>query len=377
MSRALTLDAFDSLARCWGRLKATKTKPSGLLLVRSGGIGDLILFSHVFPRFRALAEPGEPITLMLRRDAAKAAFLLGPGVEILTVDYGKFLSNPGYRWSVSTDLRRRNFRKVVTTDERRHPLIDEALIAATGAPERVGLDAMAWPKYDRRLARNRRFFTKLHSLPAKPLHVVEKWAELADLLTGKTEEIAPLRLPDSLLTAPERLERPVVVIQPFAAVPEKQITAGDVGRILDALPEGTDAVITGAPRDLERAPEIAALLSRPHVRFDGRTFVEIVPLLRAATLVVSVDTALMHLAAAVGAPTLGLASAAWVGEIVPYPAHLTPPNLEILYHDMPCAGCRAACLYPPEQGMYPCVARLDRQLMLAKVRAAVTVSRHG
>ena len=47
MSRAFALDAFDTLARGWGRLKETKTKPSGLLLVRSGGIGDLILFSRL------------------------------------------------------------------------------------------------------------------------------------------------------------------------------------------------------------------------------------------------------------------------------------------------------------------------------------------
>jgi ADP-heptose:LPS heptosyltransferase len=162
-----------------------------------------------------------------------------------------------------------------------------------------------------------------------------------------------------------------VVIQPFAAVKQKQITPGDVADLIDAMPAGADVVITGAASDLEQAPDIGALSRHNNVRFEGGTFESLVPLLRAAQLVVSVDTALMHLAAGLGTPTLGLASAAWVGEIVPYPSALMPPNFSVLYHDMPCAGCRAACHLPVENGMYPCVARLDRQLVLAKVRAVV------
>jgi ADP-heptose:LPS heptosyltransferase len=368
MASALLLDALDVAARRVGR--APDKPPSGVLLVRSGGLGDLILFSHVFPRFKALAAPGETITVLLRGDAAKMAFLLGPGVEVLTVDYGRFLDDLGYRWRTSRQLRDRGFRRVVSTDERRHPLIDEALIAATAAPERWAAEPMAWPKYDRRLARNRALFSRLVRLP-DAVHVTEKWAALAATLTGGQAVAPVLRLPDSILPPPATLGRPTVVIQPYAAVAEKQITADDVRRLIETIGPAFDVVITGAPADLERMPAIKALLRPPAIRFDSGTFAEILPLLRAARLVISVDTALLHLAAAAGARTLGLASAAWVGEFVPYPPALTPPGVEFLYHHMPCAGCRAACPYPPENGMYPCVARLDRDLVLAKVRALV------
>jgi len=90
--------------------------------------------------------------------------------------------------------------------------------------------------------------------------------------------------------------------------------------------------------------------------------------LRAANLVVSVDTACMHLAVAVGAPTLCLASAAYVGEIVPYDSALTPPNVQFVYKNMDCEGCLGNCHLPPENGMYPCVAQLLETTVLNRVR---------
>lgn len=371
MARALLLDVIDRLWRSLGARPEGGQEPRGVLLIRSGGLGDLVLFAHVFPRFRALAKAGTPVTVLVRHDAVKTAFLLGADVEIMAIDYGRFARNPIYRWRVSSRLRRRRFRLAVSTDERRHPLIDEAMMAATEAPERLGLEAMPWPKYAAALARNRRLFTGLYALPDRPRHVVEKWAELAGLVSGAPAAAPVLRLDEAGLPPPARLSRPTVVIQPFAAVRRKQLAAADIARLIAALTPAHDIVLTGAAADLERAPEFRDLLAKPRVRFEGASFAEIVPLLRAARLVVSVDTALAHLAAAVGARTLVLASAAWVGEIVPYPAALTPDNVQFLYHDMPCAGCRAACPYPAEDGMYPCVARLDRDLILAKVKELV------
>jgi ADP-heptose:LPS heptosyltransferase len=84
-------------------------------------------------------------------------------------------------------------------------------------------------------------------------------------------------------------------------------------------------------------------------------------------LVISVDTALMHLAVAVGAPTLCLASAAYVGEIVPYPSAMTPENVRFVYQSMECEGCLGDCSLPPEDGMFPCVAGLDEADVLTQV----------
>jgi ADP-heptose:LPS heptosyltransferase len=167
-----------------------------------------------------------------------------------------------------------------------------------------------------------------------------------------------------------------VVMQPFSAVRRKQSPPALYRRIIETLPAlvpaGTPVVVTGGPGDLDANPEFKALMDLPGVRFDGSAFADLVPLLRAARLVVSVDTALMHLAVAVGAPTLCLASAAFVGEIVPYDPAIAPDNIHFVYHSMPCEGCLGDCVLPAENGVFPCVARLDEARVLAEVRRMAT-----
>ena len=110
------------------------------------------------------------------------------------------------------------------------------------------------------------------------------------------------------------------------------------------------------------------MLDGKRVRFEGAKFKDLAPILAAARMVVSVDTACMHLAALLGAPTLCLASAAYVGEIVPYDDSIAPENLTVLYANCAHQGCLGACVYAPQQGMYPCVADLDGDLVEAWIR---------
>jgi ADP-heptose:LPS heptosyltransferase len=89
--------------------------------------------------------------------------------------------------------------------------------------------------------------------------------------------------------------------------------------------------------------------------------------MRAAKIVVSVDTAAMHLAVTMNAPTLCLASAAYVGEIVPYAPEICPPNVRFVYTPMSCQGCLGACSLPTENDRFPCVARLSRNDVLREM----------
>ena len=172
-----------------------------------------------------------------------------------------------------------------------------------------------------------------------------------------------VRLPEARLAAAAVLDKPTVVIQAFSAVRAKQPSPSLFGDLIDAL-DGYDVVLTGAPSDLERYADYAVLLERDNVRFDSATFEQVIPLLRGADLVVSVDTALMHLAVLSGAKTLCLASAAYVGEIVPYADEVTPDGLSVLYESMPCEGCLGGCALELVDSMFPCVARLKSERVI-------------
>ncbi|MRG71943.1 lipopolysaccharide heptosyltransferase family protein [Alphaproteobacteria bacterium HT1-32] len=331
---------------------------SGVLLVSAGGLGDTILFSHLAERFAALAEPGEKITILLRRDGARTAFLLPEDWEVITIDFPRFRKNMSYRSEQSMMLYRRHFRLVVSTDFLRHPEIDERMMLACAAPRTVAMKAKPWEKYASALAGHEQRFSQVWDSGPVLQDKMLRWAAFADWLTGEVSPPPALPLPSVRLPEAAHFDRPTVLIQAFSAVKEKQWPATRYAALLDRLPVGTEVRFLGAPGELEANPDYADLIARPNVSFDTSTFEQLVPMLRGAALVISADTAVMHLAAAVGGRTLCIASAAYVGEIVPYAPELLPDNLTVQYQSMPCEGCLGDCRFEAIDGMYPCLAQL-------------------
>lgn len=359
------------------RASATAGRPGkrGLLLISSGGLGDTMLFSLVLPRFLALVGPDEPVCLLVRSESAGLRFLYPENIDLLPVNYRKFLRDPLYRHRICRSVFQRRFRIAVSTDHLRLPTVDDVLVMASGAEERLAMEPRSWPKHDAKLAGNRAWYTHWAAVSPGLAHRMVRWVDLANALTGRNDPLPVVRFADDRLPPATKLSSPAVVLHPFSALPERGPGVGLFEAVIDAVPEEVDIVLSAAPGDLDRRPEFGRLLDRPRVRLNIESLLDKTSLLRAASLVVSVDTSLMHLAAGAGAPTLCLASAAHVIDSVPYDARMTPDNVTFLYHDMPCRGCLGTCVHDLEGGVYPCVARLDPGIVTGKVRDLLTARR--
>lgn len=347
-------------------LRRRPAAPSGVLLVSVGGLGDTVLFSLVLPRLLRLARPGEEVTVLLRGDGARMSFLFPPQVKVRKVDFAR-LRDHGYRRQTAAELYDAHYRLVVHTDFLRHPDLDEFLVAACHAPETAAMAPRPWAKYDRRLNANRALYGRLFDSGPAHADKVVRWSRFADFLTGHAEPPPVVLLPPPARPPAETLPAPTVLFQPFSAVKQKQSPPELWAAIARALPDGWQVRMAGHPSDLDKNPDYRALLELPNVTFEGAPFAQLAGIIQGCRLVVSVDTACMHLAVVLGAPTLCLASAAYVGEIVPYAPEITPPNAHFLWQSMECQGCLGDCSFPPDRGMYPCVAALDLDAVLGSV----------
>jgi hypothetical protein len=338
---------------------------NGVLLISAGGLGDTVLFSLLASRFASLAHEGEPVSVLLRSDARKMAFLLPTNLGLEIVNFGQLRKSLSYRRKIANRLYKAHYRLIISTDQLRHPDLDEALIKMAAPDEAIAMEPRAWPKYAAQLNANRRLYSRLFDSGPDRLDKVLRWNNFANWLTGT--EAPPPQVRIDMDVGPG--EGADILIQPFSAVTAKQSPVKLYRQLIEALPQGMSVALTGAPGDLDGNPDFRELLSLPGVSFNSAGFEELIPALKAAKLVISVDTALMHLAVALGAPTICLASAAYVGEIVPYAPEITPDNAHIIYQPMDCEGCLGNCHLEPIDGMYPCVAGISGKQVIALTQA--------
>ena len=347
---------------------------SNVIIISAGGIGDTILFSLVFSRFEELVQDNETITILLQKESAKVGFLFGTDVRIISVDFNKLVKTPSYRKDICQRLFKSNFRLVISSDFLRHPKKDEVLIQACQAPQVLAMSPRTWPKYDSALLKNRALYNSLFESGPRIQDKVLRWTRFADWLTKQNAPPPKIAFPPETLPPYTKRPRPTVAFIPFSAVKEKQSPVALFFAIADQIPNDYDIIVSCASGEILKNPSFRPLLNRANVFLEEANFEQLIPILRGVRLVVSVDTAAMHLAAAVGTQTLCLASAAYVGEIIPYAAEITPDNVTFIYTKIECQGCLGNCILSTERGMFPCVSRILQSEVLSKVQKLLDVN---
>ena len=358
-------DYFQALTNL---IRKRQDRPHGVLLISSGGLGDTVLFSHVVERFISLAMPEERIVILCNRGSERMKFLFPTFIDFLSIDYQELRQNLAYRRATMGSLYKANFRLVVNTDYLRHPDMDEALARACRATETLAMKPRYLTKYSSRMKNNLNIYDRLFDSGPIKKDKICRWIDFSSWLNQNKSNIQMLRVSTDSLLPTIGKTAPLVIVHPYSAVKKKQFSPSLYEAIFKCIPDAYKIAITGTKSDREQNPEFEALINMPRVKFDASGFKELASRMQTAKLVISVDTACMHLATAVGAPTICLASAAYVGDIVPYDAVWSPSNVQFVYQTIKCEGCLGNCHLPAENGMYPCVARLPQENVLELVR---------
>lgn len=343
--------------RPWKRT-AADGPPTRVLAIRPDHLGDLLLTTPALRLLRSTL-PEAQITLLAGTWNAEAAHHLPAVNEVLTLDFPWFDRRPrGLPWEPYGLLRREAARlRGLHFDAAiilRHDFwFGAALAAAAEIPCRVGYD----------LPETRQFLTNAVPFPGER-HEVRQAFELVGAAFAPANRGAPgpaefettgeERAAASRWLREHEAGRPLVAVHPGAGAAVKLWRAERFGELVRALHDrhGAAVVLTGGLGERPLVEQIAAHSGGQALALLGAPLGKLAAVLQHCSLAIGVDSGIMHLAAAVGAPTVRLFGPVSSARFGPWGE---PERHRVIRADLPCVPCERLDFPPDELPFHPCV----------------------
>ncbi len=345
-----------------------------ILIVKLSAIGDVV---HTLPALNALRRhfPGAHITWLVE-EAASGLLAGHPALDRVLVSRRKaWLKGLGsaYRQQhaheIKTFLCNLRDREYEMVFDFQAALKGAALIALVRGRRKIG--------FGRGLQHQEgSYFFLNERIPAvsMEIHALERGLMMLKAV-GISCPAIEYRLP---ITADHRIQasralsengigsdQAFVAINPMAKWESKLWCQDRFGRVADRVRSelGYPVVFTGGPEDRPYISAIQDHMTTRSVNFCGRTdLLTLAALLQRATLMITTDTGPMHIAAAVGTPTVAL-----FGPTAPW--RTGPYGLvhKVIQAERPCQPCfKRRCPYS-----YKCMATIKVETVMTAVEAMV------
>jgi len=324
-------------------VKGETFSPEGIarmLLIQLGDIGDVVLTT---PTMRTLREncPYSEIFVFVRehtRELVEDCPWVN-GVISVNKDKRNLREEIAYQRDFLSELRRKRFELTIDLRTGTRGAIVSFL---SGAKVRIGRYS------DNGTLWRNRLFTHL----IRPENELEQYSSLHSL-----NILAPLELeirdtspalevtPEKEKSALEILRRekvpphkPILALHPFSRWSYKEWLIQNYVRLINHI--GTrypvSIVVTGAPKERDRISEIVSRSSVDAYNLAGKTSLgELSAVLKKCSLLIGIDSAAVHIAAAVGTPTITIFGPS-------SPVNWAPRGKQhrIIQKDLPCVPCR-------------------------------------
>jgi ADP-heptose:LPS heptosyltransferase len=291
---------------------------SRILVIRQHNqLGDMLC---VTPLLRALREkfPGGFLALMTSPVNYDVMLHNGSLDEVVNFDKRDFLDDRGLHlivfWRFIRSLRSRRFDLVIVPATVSTSVTSDLMAFLTGARVRIGAGNI-----NGRPNPSSFFYTHERALDwpeGAHRHQTERNLDIADLLSlssaDLTLELALTREErdwgSTMIRTMSDGRRPVVAYHVGAGKRPNRWPAGKFVSLIDAISRetGTSSAIISGPMDDGPVQEVVSRLSYGHYLIEKQSIRAVASCLAAVDLLVSNDTGIMHVGAAVGTPVLSL-----------------------------------------------------------------------
>jgi len=323
------------------RADAPLPRPRRVLAIKLYGLGNVTMIVPVLDALRRGA-PGVEIdflTMDANRTILERAGVVERVLGVSVTDYPALLRS---LWAALRTIRSRRYDAVV--DFEQFLKLSSLIGYLSGAPERIGFNTdgqrRGWLYTTRVVYTDGEHMRQIFLRLLRPLGIEARLRQPAFAVeAGERAHIAGLLAEHGV--APDR--SPIVSIHVgsglnFYEIALKRWPVASFARVADALAERHGAAIVFTGRGEEEAALVAEAMAAMHApaldTCDRLSLGELLALLEASHLVVSNDTSVMHLAAAVGTPVVAL-----FGPTSPQQYGPGNPDDLVFYRDLYCSPC--------------------------------------
>ncbi len=297
-----------------------------ILVVRGDAIGDFVLF---LPALRVLRQyyAGAMISLIVASECADLASSFAPVDEVISFDRKRYRFDLAYRIRFIRRLRSQHFDVAQNPAYSREPLTDE-LLYCSGARERIACEGDLSNITARTKARNNAFCTRIYSSSPGLLHESERNREFVEQLT-KADPHSDL----------------LVGMFPGASNSVRIWPPERFAQMADFFADryGARVLLGGSASEWGLGEGIIRLCKTTPCNLIGSTTLpQLAAVLRLCCLYVGSESGPLHLAMAVGTPTLCIMGGGHFGRFYPY----GDPNMHrMVFKHMDCYNCNWQCIH--------------------------------
>lgn len=357
-------------------LKHPPQQANLICLVRLDNIGDFFIWLDSARQMREFYRD-KKIILLANRAFSDFAETLPYWDKVVPVDVAKLQRSPLYRWRMFSKLRNIGAETTIQPVYSRVMLTGDAAVRILGARNRIGSagDLSNMARWEKRLADH--WYTCLVPAAIGNMMELDRNAEFLRGLGMVPGPVSVASLPGhtgSEITS--RLISPYFVLFPGATWSGRIWPANYFVQCADQIygRYGWQAIICGGYADMENAEVIRhGINSHQALNMAGRTSLpELVELIRRAELIVGNESSGVHIAAAVGTPSICVLGGGHFGRFVPYSDSAAGSKPVGVFHAMPCYGCNWRCNQPHVRGAaVPCIQQVSVQEVMAAIDRAL------
>ena len=363
--RSLVFIFFDSIA-LWVAKDLNQNQLKIVLLIRQDAIGDFTLWLDTAKEYRKYFPPENYKIILIGNelwfDLAKE---LPFWDEVLPVNVKAFKTLSLYRWNLLRKVRSFGAGTAIQPTYSREFYHGDSLIRASNASKKISSVGNMSNRNHLKTILADRWYTDLIPSSPKPLNEIERNAEF---FSGFVKKLYLPSYPELQVSGDynirELKRKSFYVLSLGANKKYREWPYKYYAKIAQKIHKKTGwlGLICGAENEFHLGENIKKLCDAPLQNYAGQTTLsELTSLLAKSQILISNETGTVHIANAVGTPTVCILGGGHFGRFMPYPELSGQTNhLKIVFHEMTCYGCNWKCIYPLKKNEpAPCITNIS------------------